>query len=145
MILQESAQMYLENVLILENRLGEVRSIDLAEEMGFSKPSVSRAVHLLVDNGFLTMEADGRLLLTESGRIEAIGIYQRHVVLSHFLMALGVDPAIADDDACRIEHIISTDTFERVKVFLREHQIDFPEANEKDLFYFAENGVTLKE
>ncbi len=144
MILQESAQMYLENVLILENRLGEVRSIDLAEEMGFSKPSVSRAVHLLIDNKFLTMEADGRLILTEAGRKEAIGIYQRHIVLSHFLTALGVDPRIADDDACRIEHIISKETFERIKIFLTEHNIDFPEANEKDLFYFAENGISLK-
>lgn len=145
MILQESAQMYLENVLILENRLGEVRSIDLAEEMGFSKPSVSRAVHLLVDNGFLTMEADGRLLLTESGRAEAINIYQRHVVLSRFLMSIGVSEAVADDDACRIEHIIAVETFDRIKDFLRQQAIEFPAANEEDLFYFAEHGSTRQE
>ncbi len=140
MVLQESAQMYLETVLILENRLGEVRSIDLAEEMGFSKPSVSRAVHLLEDNGFLIMEADGRLVLTESGRSEAIKVYQRHIVLSRFLISLGVEPIVADDDACRIEHIISSETFERVKDHLNQQNIDYPEANEEELFFFAEKG-----
>lgn len=140
MILQESAQMYLENVLILGNRLGEVRSIDLAEHMGFSKPSVSRAVHLLADNGFLQMESDGRLLLTESGRAEAVAVYQRHVVLTHFLMSIGVDEKTADDDACRIEHIISPETFSRVMDFLSERGIEYPEADERELFYFAEHG-----
>ncbi len=139
MILQESAQMYLENILIIENRTGEVRSIDLAEEMGFSKPSVSRAVHLLADNGYLIMESDGRLVLTKRGRDEALSVYQRHIVLTIFLKSIGVSHQTADEDACRIEHIIAEETFERIKDVLRAKEIPFPSADEKELFTYHDH------
>lgn len=137
MVLQESAQMYLKNILIISNRKGEVRSIDLAEEMAFSKPSVSRAVHLLEDNGFLKIEEDGNLKLTEKGRIEAIKVYQRHLVLLQFLTSIGVSEQMADDDACKIEHIISDETFEKLQLKLTEMDIPFPGASEEEIFTFV--------
>lgn len=139
MVLQESAQMYLKNILIIANRKGEVRSIDLAEEMGFSKPSVSRAVHLLEDNGFLRIEEDGNLKLTEAGRREAINVYQRHLVLLQFLTSIGVNDQMADDDACKIEHIISDETFVKLQAFLSQQDIPYPNATEEDLFRFVKN------
>lgn len=139
MVLQESAQMYLKNILIIANRKGEVRSIDLAEEMGFSKPSVSRAVHLLEDNGFLRIEEDGSLKLTDAGRREAISVYQRHLVLMQFLTSIGVSEPMADDDACKIEHIISDETFAKLQDLLTEQDIPYPQATEDELFAFAKH------
>ncbi|MDO5737704.1 MAG: metal-dependent transcriptional regulator [Eubacteriales bacterium] len=115
--LQESGENYLENILILEKRLGNVRSVDLAREMGFSKPSVSRAIHLLQDKGYLQMVDGGYLKLTEAGRALAEMIYDRHIFLTQYLMGLGVPEEIAAEDACRMEHIISEESIER----LRQH------------------------
>ena len=114
MRLQESGEMYLETILIL-SRKGPVRSIDVSEYMGYSKPSVSRAVSLLKSGGYLTMEENGFLHLTEAGRELAEKIYDRHTTLTKFLSLLGVDEEIAQEDACRIEHCISDESFFAVK------------------------------
>ena len=121
MKLQESGEMYLETILLLSRRLNSVHSIDIAEEMNFSKPSVSRAINLLKDNGYLLMAKDGELTLTESGRNVAEKIYERHTVLSQVLERLGVPADIAAEDACRIEHAISDVSFEAVKKHIRQH------------------------
>ena len=111
MSLQESGQMYLETILILSKENSHVRSIDVCEHMGYSKPSVSRAVGLLKSGGYITVDGDGYITLTEAGRDVAQKIYDRHDVLSDFLVSLGVDPEVAAQDACRIEHVISEETF----------------------------------
>ncbi len=118
MALQESGEMYLETILRLTEKNGHVRSIDVSESMGYSKPSVSRAVGILKKDGFLTMEADGSLVLTESGREVAMKIYERHRVISGFLKKIGVSEETASADACKIEHVISDETFEKIKDYL---------------------------
>ena len=119
MKIQESAENYLETILILQNRNGSVRSIDVARELSVSKPSVSRAMGILKDNGFITMEANGELSLTELGRARADAIYERHRFITKFLAEIvGVSPMTAETDACRIEHIISKETFEKIKEYL---------------------------
>ena len=117
MSLHESAEMYLETIYTLAKARGNVRSIDVAEHMGYSKPSVSRAVGLLKNGGYLTMEKDGSLVLTEEGEQVARNIYERHTVLTAMLTHLGVDPVTAAEDACRIEHVISEESFRAI----REH------------------------
>ena len=117
MALHESAEMYLETIYLLTQRSDAVRSIDVAEHMGYSKPSVSRAVGLLKNGGYLTMEKDGSLILTEEGEKIARNIYERHTVLTAMLTRLGVAPATAAEDACRIEHVISEESFRAI----REH------------------------
>lgn len=112
MQLQESGEMYLETILILSQQSLAVRSIDVAEYMGFSKPSVSRAIGLLKTGGYLTVDKKGFLLLTESGKEVASAIYERHKVLTDYLVTLGVDMEVAAKDACKMEHVISTETFE---------------------------------
>jgi len=111
MVLQESGEMYLETVLVLSQKKRFVRAIDIGEEMGFSRPSVSRAVHLLQDGGFLSIDADGAITLTDAGREIAETIYERHTVLSKWLTSLGVPEDIAAADACKIEHDISKESF----------------------------------
>ena len=111
MALHESAEMYLETIYTLARERGSVRSIDVAEHMGYSKPSVSRAVGLLKSGGYLTMEPDGSLVLTDEGTAIARNIYERHTVLTAMLTRLGVDPKTAAKDACRIEHVISEESF----------------------------------
>ena len=111
MALHESAEMYLETIYTLAQERGSVRSIDVAEHMGYSKPSVSRAVGLLKSGGYLTMEPDGSLVLTDEGTAIARNIYERHTVLTAMLTRLGVDPKTAAEDACRIEHVISEESF----------------------------------
>ena len=118
MRLQESGEMYLETILTLTRKGGIVRAIDVGEEMGYSKPSVSRAVGILKKDGFLTMEADGSLVLTESGREVAMKIYERHRVISGFLKKIGVSDETASADACKIEHVISDETFKKIKDYL---------------------------
>lgn len=114
MHLQESGEMYLETVYILSKN-GVVRSLDVAEYMGFSKPSVSRAVGLLKQGGYLLMDKDGYLTLTDSGLDVAKKIYERHTLLTDFLVRLGVDRQTAAEDACKMEHDISDESFEAIK------------------------------
>ena len=120
MKLQESGEMYLETIYILSQKSSRVRSIDVCEYMGFSKPSVSRAVALLKNNGYITVNEDGHLALTDSGREIAVKIYERHRLLSAFLMELGVSEKTAVQDACRVEHVISDETFAAIKQHLKE-------------------------
>jgi Mn-dependent DtxR family transcriptional regulator len=121
MAMQESGEMYLETIYVLSQQSGSVRSIDVAEEMGYSKPSVSRAVGLLKNAGLLLMDETGSLKLTEAGEEKAKRIYERHTVLSRLLMNLGVDEATATEDACRIEHYISDCSFEAIKAHMRQY------------------------
>ncbi len=115
MHLQESGEMYLETIYILSQKNRCVRAIDVGEYMGYSKPSVSRAMGLLKRGGYVTTDDDGFLTLTEAGRERAAKIYERHTVLSSMLMRLGVDAQTAAEDACRIEHVISDKTFLAIK------------------------------
>ena len=115
MNLQESGQMYLETILILTNERANVRSIDVCEHMGFSKPSVSRAIGLLKSGGYITVDKDGFITLTPTGRELAQKIYDRHKVLTEFLISLGVDGEVASQDACKIEHHISDESFDAIK------------------------------
>lgn len=120
--IQESGEMYLETILVLTQKKGSVRSLDVADYMGFSKPSVSRAVGILRRDGYLEMNADGHLTLTTEGYAVASRIYERHTVLSAFLVHLGVDAETAAADACKMEHDISNSTFEAIKKFIAEKQ-----------------------
>ena len=115
MHLQESGEMYLETILLLEKKLGAVRAIDICEHMGYSKPSISRAVGLLKSGGYVVADKEGHLSLTESGHAIAEKIYERHTLLTRFLVALGVDEETASEDACKIEHAISDESFEAIK------------------------------
>ncbi len=119
MHLQESAEMYLETIYLLSRQRTSVRSIDVAEHMGYSKPSVSRAVGLLKQGGYLVVDEDGFLSLTEDGRSVAEKIFERHTVLSRFFVSLGVNEDTAAEDACKIEHIISDETFAAIKNYLK--------------------------
>jgi len=123
MTLQESGQMYLETILILSREKGTVHSVDIGEYMGYSKPSVSRAMGLLRKGEYIHMEKDGSITLTESGREIAEKIYERHNLLTELLIRLGVDPKIASEDACKIEHSISDESFEALK----KHAVQFAE------------------
>ena len=118
MQLQESGEMYLETILVLSEKKKPVRSIDVCEYMGFSKPSVSRAIHLLEKGGYLTVDEKGSLDLTEIGSEVAKKIYERHRVLTEILCYLGVDRETATVDACKMEHDISDETFEALKARL---------------------------
>ena len=115
MNLQESGEMYLESILVLSESNPNVRSIDICEYMGFSKPSVSRAISLLKSGGYVIMDGDGYLTLTKEGRAVAQKIYDRHKLLTAFLVSLGVSEEIASADACKIEHHISDESFEAIK------------------------------
>ena len=117
----ESREDYLETILVLHQEKGAVRSIDVAERMRFSKPSVSRAVGLLRNAGLITMDPDGLLHLTPAGQAAARGVYERHTVLRDFLVQIGVDAQTAAEDACRIEHVISADTFEKIRLQIKPH------------------------
>lgn len=113
--MNESREMYLESIFVLCSKNAAVRSVDVAEYMNFSKPSVSRAVGLLKSQGLINVDEDGYITLTEAGTENAKKIYERHTVLSKALMLLGVDEETAAEDACRIEHVISDRSFEAVK------------------------------
>ena len=116
MAIHESGQMYLETIYILSQNSAFVRAIDVGERLGFTKPSVSRAMSILKKDGYVNVDADGAITLTETGLAIAKTMYTRHTVLSQMLMELGVDEETATEDACRIEHVISEETFERLKV-----------------------------
>ncbi len=122
MKIQESGENYLETILMLEQKNGSVRSIDIANELAFSKPSVSRAMSILRTAGYITMEKNNLIVLTESGRQRAEAIYERHCTLTNFLQALGVSEQNASADACRIEHVISQETFDKIKDFLQQQE-----------------------
>ena len=122
--MQESGEMYLETILVLSRKLSTVRSIDVATHMGFSKPSVSRAIGILKRDGYVETDREGHLLLTKTGKQTASRIYERHVVLTDVLMHLGVDDETAAEDACRIEHYISDKTFQAIKKYRREKMKD---------------------
>ena len=113
--MQESGEMYLETILILKNRQDTVRAIDIADSMGFSKPSVSRALSILKEENYISVDEKGFIKLTRKGSMVAKKIYERHVVLSDMLIALGVDRKTALEDACRIEHVISDQSFAAIK------------------------------
>ncbi len=115
MPLQESGEMYLETILRLSRKTNAVRAVDIGEEMGYSKPSVSRAVGLLKQGGYVVGDVDGHLTLTESGLEIAEKIYERHTLITKFLIDIGVDEETATKDACKIEHVISDASFEAIK------------------------------
>ncbi len=121
MALQESGQMYLETIYILSKTSNSVRSIDVSEYMNFSKPSVSRAIGLLKDGGYITVDHDGFITLTDVGIELSEKIYERHTILTECLTMLGIDPEIAAHDACKIEHIISDETFGAIKEHLKKY------------------------
>ena len=120
MNIRESAENYLETILMIKNRKGAVRSIDIANDLGFSKPSVSVAMKNLRNNGYMEVDENGYITLLESGREIAEKMYERHTTLSEWLISLGVDEKTAVDDACRIEHIISAESFEAIKKLIKE-------------------------
>lgn len=115
MEIHESAEDYLETILILKERIGQVRSIDIATEMNYSKPSISVAMKKLRESGYIQVDKDGFITLTESGYEIAANIYNRHRVLTDFFVSLGVDKKVAAEDACKVEHDLSEETFERIK------------------------------
>ena len=118
MHIQESGEMYLETIHILSQKKGEVRSIDVCEYMGYSKPSVSRAMGILKSAGYITVDKHGYITLTDEGLSLAQKMYERHTLLTKFLVKLGVDEEIATDDACKIEHHISEASFDAIKNFV---------------------------
>ncbi len=120
MHLQESGEMYLETIYVLSKSGSSVRSIDVAEHMGYSKPSVSRAVSLLKQGGYVTVDSDGFLHLTEEGQGVAEKIFARHTIVSRLLVSLGVSEETAAEDACKIEHVISDETFDAIRQHLNQ-------------------------
>ena len=122
MVIQESGEMYLETIRVLQEKTGHVRSTDIAEHMGYSKPSVSRAVGLLKSGGFIQVEKDGGIILTEAGRAVADKIYERHTLMTQLLINLGVSKETAAEDACKIEHAISDESFEAIKRHVQKYQ-----------------------
>ena len=120
MRLQESGEMYLETILILSQKTENVRAIDIGEEMGYSKPSVSRALKILRENSYIIVDKNGYITLSKTGQEIAEKIYERHQILSEILIKLGVDPEIAIEDACRMEHVISDTSFEAIKKYIKK-------------------------
>ena len=120
--MQESGEMYLETILILKGKKDTVRAIDVAEDMGFSKPSVSRGLSILKEENCITVDDKGSITLTRKGSQIAKKIYERHVVLSAMLIALGVDKKTALEDACRVEHVISDKSFAAIKKYIAENK-----------------------
>jgi len=121
MAIYESGEDYLETILLLNKKTGYVRSIDIATELGYSKPSISRAMTILRSNGYITVESGGKIVLTPMGQEKAEAVYERHVVIPKFLMrVLNVNPDTAASDACRMEHIISEESFHSMKAYLSD-------------------------
>lgn len=122
--MQESGEMYLETILILSKTRPVVRAVHVGDYMGYSKPSVSRAMGLLREKGYVKVDAAGAITLTQAGREIAERIYERHTVLTALLVSIGVDAETASEDACRIEHYISEKTFGALKKHIEEHAAD---------------------
>ena len=123
MRIQESGEMYLETIFLLSQKNPRVRAVDVCSEMGYSKPSVSRAVSLLKDGGFITTDKDGSLFLTENGLEIAKRTYERHTILTRLFEGIGISKEIAAEDACKIEHCISDETFEALKKLIQQLNI----------------------
>jgi len=123
MSLQESGEMYIETIYLLSKEKGAVRAIDVAEYMGYSKPSISRAIGILKQGGYVVGDAHGFLTLTNDGLAVAKKIYERHTLLSKFLVQIGVSEKTAVEDACKIEHILSDETFEAIKKYADDKKI----------------------
>lgn len=121
MALQESGEMYLETIYVLSQEHPNVRAVDIGEELGYSRPSVSRAMHVLKDEGLVKTDDYGFVKLTEAGNVLAKRIYERHTVLTQVLLDLGVEEKIASEDACRLEHYISDETFEAIKAHVAQY------------------------
>jgi len=122
MSLYESGENYLETILVLKNKYGYVRSIDIARELGFSKPSVSRAVSVLKSDGYIDFDPNGMIILTDKGREIAERIYDKHNIIAKYLISIGVSEETAVSDACKIEHVISEESFEKLRaIVLREN------------------------
>lgn len=120
--MQESGEMYLETILVLKNKNDLVRSIDVAKKLGFSKPSVSRGIGILKNQGYITVDQKGHIDLTDSGIIKANDIYQKHQLLTDFLVSTaGVAKEVAERDACKIEHVISDEVFAGIKKYLKNN------------------------
>jgi Mn-dependent DtxR family transcriptional regulator len=120
--IQESGENYLETILILHNKNGSVRSIDIANELGYTKASISRAMSILKKAEYIAMEKTGEIVLTEKGIEKANSVYERHRLISRYLvLTLNIDKSIADQDACRIEHVISQETFNKIKEFINNN------------------------
>lgn len=123
MSIRESGEDYLETILILHKKTGFVRSIDIANELGYSKPSISRAVGILKSDGYINVEKNGQIVLTESGKLKAEQVYDRHLMLRRFLSEiLGVSAENSEQDACRIEHILSDETYSKLKNFIENYK-----------------------
>ncbi|MBR2937052.1 MAG: metal-dependent transcriptional regulator [Oscillospiraceae bacterium] len=122
MRIQESGEMYLETIHVLLQEKKYVRSVDVAEHMGYSKPSISRAMGLLKNGGFIEIAPDGAITLTETGLAVAEKIYERHTLLTRLLITLGVSEATALEDACKLEHAISDESFEAIKKHIKAHE-----------------------
>ena len=123
MSIHESGEDYLETILILHKNTGFVRSIDIANELGYSKPSISRAVGILKNDGYITVEPSGQIVLTDSGKAKSEQVYERHLMLRKFLTdILGVSSENSEQDACRIEHILSDETYEKLKGFIENYK-----------------------
>ncbi|MBQ7604860.1 MAG: metal-dependent transcriptional regulator [Firmicutes bacterium] len=122
MAMLESGEMYLETIHVLSQKSASVRSIDVAEEMGFSRPSVSRAMGILKKDGFIEIDGQGFIKLTEKGEKQAMRIYERHVLLTDLFERIGVSKETAEEDACRIEHYLSDETFEAIKARMKLYE-----------------------
>ena len=122
MHLQESGEMYLETIYVLTKNSSTVRSIDVCEYMGYSKPSVSRAIGLLKNGGYVTVNGEGYLSLTQEGREVAEKIFERHTMLTQFLVNLGVPKEVASEDACKMEHVISDESVEAIKNYIESNR-----------------------
>ena len=118
----ESAEMYLETIYVLSQKSDSVRKIDISKHMGYAKPSVTRGIGLLEERGLVTVDENGNLLLTKTGKAKAAQIYERHTVLTNMLISIGVDEKTADEDACRIEHYISETTFNAIKSHMNQYR-----------------------
>lgn len=123
MRIQESGEMYLETILRLSQTSGHVRAIDVGEEMGYSKPSVSRAMNLLKQGGYIVIDNDGAITLTDAGREIAEKIYARHTLITNFLISIGVDEKTAAEDACKMEHSISDTSFDAIKKLAEKNHL----------------------
>ena len=129
----ESMENYLETIFVLSKSLPVVRSVDIAEDMGFKKSSISVAMKKLRENGDIEVTKEGYIYLTESGKSIAKMIYERHVLMSNWLISLGVDEKIAKDDACRIEHVLSTESFQAIKDHIKETRNDVYNESKQEL------------